>query len=43
MIRHAADESEAACVARNLVGTSGIVELIRSLEDGGVAFLEAGQ
>jgi hypothetical protein len=43
MIGHAADESEAACVARNPVRTSGIVELIRGLDDGEVAFLEIGQ
>ena len=40
MIRHAADESKTAGVARNTVRTSGIVELIRSFDDGGIAFLE---
>jgi hypothetical protein len=43
MIGHAADEPKTACVARNLVGTSGIVELIRGLDDRGVAFLKIGQ
>jgi hypothetical protein len=43
MVGHATDESEAACVARDLVRTSGIVELIRGLEDSRVAFLEIGQ
>jgi len=43
VIRHATDESEAACVAGDLVRTSGIVELIRGLGDSRVAFLEIGQ
>jgi len=43
MIRHAADETNTACVARDPVRTSGIVELIRGLGDIRVAFLEVGQ
>jgi len=43
MIGHATNESEAACVARDLIGTSGIVELICGLCDSRVAFLEIGQ
>lgn len=43
MIGHAADESETACVTRNPVGTSSVVELIRGLGDCGVVFLEVGQ
>jgi len=43
MIGHATDETEAACVTRDLVRTSGIVELICGLCDTRVAFLEIGQ
>lgn len=43
MIGHAADESKTACVARNLVRTSGVVELIRGLDDSRIALLEIGQ
>lgn len=42
MIGHAADEPKTACVARNRVRASGVVELVRGLDDGGVAFLEIG-
>ena len=40
MIGHAADESKTACVTGNPVRTGGIVELVRSLDDGRIAFLE---
>lgn len=40
MIGHAADESKTASVARNPIRTSGVIELIRGLDDSGVAFLE---
>lgn len=43
MVGHATDEPEAACVARDLVRTSGIVKLICGLCDTRVAFLEIGQ
>ena len=43
MIGHAADESKIACVSRDPVRTSGIIELIRSLGDIRIAILEVGQ
>ena len=43
MIGHATDESKAARVAGDLVRTSGIVELVRGLDDSRVAILEIGQ
>lgn len=43
MVGHAADESEAAFITRDPVGTSGIVELIRRLGDRRVAISEIGQ
>ena len=43
MVGHAADEPEAACVVRNLIRTCGIIQLVRSLDDCGVAVLKGGQ
>ena len=43
MVGHATDESETAFVVGDLVRTSGVVELVRGLDDGRVAFLEIRQ
>lgn len=43
MIRHATNESKTARVTGNPVRTGGIVELVRGLDDSGVAILEIGQ
>lgn len=43
MVGHATDESKTAFMTRDPVRTSGVIELIRGLDDGRVAFLEIGQ
>lgn len=43
MVGHATDESKTAFMARDPVRTSGIIELVRGLDDGRIALLEIGQ